>query len=120
MIDITFDIANVLDTETGTIYTMNKFATNIFENLLKGVSKENILNKLQANKNTAEIKPYFDILIHQFEKIGLMKNYKNSNIEANINFEIAEEDKYKLSITEYTTKECLELIKENENELCIK
>lgn len=120
LIDITFDIANVLDTETGTIYTMNKFATNIFENLLKGVSKENILNKLQANKNTAEIKPYFDILIHQFEKIGLMKNYKNLDIEANINFEIAEEDKYKLSITEYTTKECLELIKENENELCIK
>ena len=120
LVDITFDIANVLDTETGTIYTMNKFATNIFENLLNGVSKENILNKLLSNKDTLEIKPYFDILIHQFERIGLMKNYQGSDIEASINFEIAKDDNFKLSIIEYTTKENVELIKENENELCIK
>ena len=45
--DITFNIASFIDTKTFAIYVMNKFATNIYENLSKGVSIEAILNELK-------------------------------------------------------------------------
>jgi hypothetical protein len=51
LVDITYNIANIIDTKTGTIYTMNKFGTNILENLIKGVSVNAIKTELQKFNN---------------------------------------------------------------------
>lgn len=123
-VDITFDLANILNTETGIIYSMNKFATNLYENLLQGVSKESIsaeLTKLREKNNN--LVKEFDLLIEALESKKLFTQTTATNKMPEINMEFAEENNYKLSFTEHAEEEYRELIKENKenkNELCIK
>ena len=111
-IDITFDLANILNTEIGIIYSMNKFATNLYENLLNGVSVENISRELekftQYNKNISE---EFNTFIQQLKEkeIFLQKNVVENKAE--INLEFIKEDNYTLSFVEYAQEEYRQLIK---------
>lgn len=113
-IDITFDLANILNTETGIIYYMNKFATNIFENLLAGVSVSDILKELE------HVEKDLNLFIEALEAKGIFKQTELSGKQPFINKEFAQEDNYKLSFVECAENEYMELIKENRNELCIK
>ncbi len=111
-LDITFDLANILDTKNGIIYSMNKFTTNIFENLLNGISKQNIqseLNKLSHfNKNLIE---EFEVLLLKLEEKGIFTFKQTIQKEAQINLNFAKEDNYKLDFTEYINGEIKQLIK---------
>ena len=120
-VDITFDLANILDTESGVIYSMNKFATNIFENLQNGVSPKDILKYLKqySNKNI-NLEKEFNVFIMRLKDKSIYKELDFYHKEPIINDEFVVEDDYKLSMTEYGNNEVNELIKENENELCIK
>lgn len=112
LVDITFDIANILDTETYTIYTMNKFATAIYENLLKGISKENIIQAMSTIKEVPlSIVNEVDKLIEFLNQKGLLENIVPTNKRAYINPEFAEESHYKLSVLEFNEIETVELIK---------
>lgn len=126
-VDITFNIANILNTEIGILYSMNKFTTNLYENLLHGISIENISKELktfaQYNKNIVE---EFNIFIQQLEEneIFVQEKINNKNEQiAQINLDYAKTDEFKLSLMEYTQEEYKELIniKEKKNgELCVK
>lgn len=126
-IDITFDLANILNTETGIIYSMNKFATNVFENLKRGVSQENVREslKLYIDKNDNILRD-FDLFVEALNAKGITLPESIINTKAEINEEFAEENNYKLSFVEHAEEEYRELVKEklenkeNENELCIK
>ena len=112
LVDITFDIANILDTETFTIYTMNKFATAIYENLLKGISKENIIQAMSTIKEVPlSIVNEVDKLIEFLNQKGLLENITPTNKRAYINPEFVEESHYKLSVLEFNEIETVELIK---------
>lgn len=111
LVDITFDIANILDTEIYTIYTMNKFATAIYENLLKGISKENIIQAMSTIKEVPlSIVNEVDKLIEFLNQKGLLENIVPTNKRAYINPEFAEESHYKLSVLEFNEIETVELI----------
>lgn len=121
-LDITFDIANLLDNETGTIYTMNKFATNVYENMLNGVLPNIISEELQK---IPEMNPNIDnelkIFAHTLTDKGMYQPTLTLGAVPNLNLEFAIEDNYKLSMTEFLQDEYIELIKErNENELYVK
>ncbi len=117
--DITFDLANILDSETGAIYSMNKFTTNIFENLLKGISSDAICSKLtEFIGQNPNILNEFSLLMQKLNNYGILKQ---TNIcekqDININLEFALENSFKISLK----KGYEEQIKENlKNELCIK
>jgi len=120
--DITFDIANLLDTETGTIYTMNKFATNIYENMLRGVLPNVIAEELKpfSDKNPS-LESELRIFAHTLADKGMYIPTLTIGTKPDINLDFAEEDNYKLSMTEFLEDKYDELIKERkENELCVK
>ena len=120
LVDITFDIANVLDSKTGTIYTMNKFATNVYENLVNGVNKNEIIEFLESKIGPKyKIRWQIEKFVEELNNLELLAK-TGSCTEININPEFVKEDKCLLSIIKYDTKENIELIKEKENELCIK
>ncbi len=127
-LDITFDLANILNSETGIIYSMNKFATNVFENLKRGVSQEALKTGLSqyADKNENILRD-FDLFTEALEAKGISLPAANQEAKAEINPEFAEENNYKLSFAEHAEEEYRELVKEeekenkeNKNELCIK
>ena len=125
-IDITFDLANILNTETGIIYSMNEFATNIYENLLKGVSDKEIAAALEIFENKNEnIQEEFKIFLNALKEKGIFKNTSYKDTKACINDDFAIKNNYKLSFIEHAEEERkqlikIEKIKEKENELCIK
>lgn len=122
LVDITFDIANIIDSKLGTIYTMNKFATNIYENLIKGISKEEIVtfieSKIGQNHGISSQIELFEKTLKDLELLN--SSFSESKLTLNLDF--AKEDKYKISILKFDKEETMELIKmeEKENELCIK
>lgn len=123
--DITFDLANILDSDNGVIYSMNMFATNVYENLKAGVAYEAILEKLKSFAGMPDdiennLKMFVDALLAE----GILKSLKNTSSDVHINVNFARDDKFKLSCIKYMETESVELVKEikkeNKNELCIK
>ena len=111
MTDITFDLANILDSENHTIYSLNKFATNLLENLQNGVSAEQIATALQQIKGK---NPKIDEQFNGFVQVLNTKGFiKPSGITQglNINWEFAKENNYKLSVLEYAETATNELVK---------
>lgn len=111
-IDITFDLANILNTEVGIIYSMNKFATNLYENIINGASIENISNELKhLTQNNENILEEFNIFIKELKDKEIFIQSNKSNKKAEINLDFAKEDNYKLSFIEYLQEEYKQLIK---------
>ena len=121
-VDITFDVANILNSETGVIYSLNKFATNIYEKLINSIPNSDIINQLKKyipqNPNIIE---EFNHFAKVLEIKGLFE-IKNDNQSVNINNDFAIEDNYRFSLVEYSTEKEIELIKlgEKYDELCVK
>ncbi len=112
MLDITFDLANIIDTKTFTIYSMNKFATNLLENLMNGVSKEEIRAELQKFEEQApDLCADFDNFVQVVQKYGFVKLNKDKK-PLDINWNFAEEDNYKLLIWEFSKDKTNELVKQ--------
>jgi len=111
-IDVTFDLANILNTEIGIIYSMNKFATNLYENLLKGVSVEDISEELKnIVSNNNKIIEEFNIFIKQLKEKEIFEQRITTDAKPEINMDFAEENNYKLSFVEYAQEEYKQLIK---------
>ncbi len=111
MVDITFDLANILDSETSTIYSMNKFATNVYENLLKGVDTEEIWHKLAPmTAENENLRKEFDTLIQVINNRGFIQDGIDVPENIDINPDFAAECGYKLSVWEYGDKETIDLI----------
>ena len=110
--DITFDLANILDSEEGVIYSMNKFATSIYDNLLKGVSRENIIGALGTIKDMPlSIIKDMDILIREINGLNLLKDVVPTDKKAYINPEFVKECNFRLSFVKYEDSGIKELIK---------
>ncbi len=122
--DLTFDLANILNSETGEIYSMNKLGTEVFKNLCKGVSFDSLKEVLSVYQDK---NPYILDELELFRraviKLGIVNQFENNGEKACINPTFAEESGFKMSFIFHSEGENKELIsknKENENELCIK
>ena len=111
MVDITFDLANILDSESSTLYSMNKFATNVYENLLQSVSKEEIWQKLQPFESENEnLKEEFDLFVKVISEKGFIQKGIDMPADFAINAEFAKECNFKLSVLEFAENKTIELI----------
>ncbi len=112
LIDTTFDITNVIDTKTFTIYTMNKLASAIYQNLLNGASKENIIKAMATIKNMPmSLVNETDKLIEFLNSKSMLNNTLKNEQRAYINPEFAIECNYKISVLKYENTKTIELIK---------
>lgn len=119
-VDITYDLANILDSNKGIIYSMNKFATNIYEYLLQGVSKASILEGIKTlNQDTTIIEKEFEIFCKSLIAKGILETIGDKSRVVSLNKEFAQEDKYKISLIEFTPKERKELVKEEKELLTV-
>jgi len=114
LIDITFDLANIIDTKTYTIYSMNKFATSIYENLANGAAKENIIGALRTITDMPiKVLGELDTFIEKLKELELLNSAPVSSKKAYINPEFAKECGYRLSFLKYDENMKINLIKEN-------
>lgn len=112
MVDITFDLANILDSEKSTLYAMNKFATNVYENLLMGIAPDVIWKKLEQMVSKNEnLRPEFDKLIRIINDYGFIQDGIDVPENFEINPDFTKECRFELSVLEYTEKETIDLIK---------
>lgn len=113
LVDITFDYANILDTQTMCLLNMNKSVTNIYENLLKGVDKNKIIAALKQDENMPQ---HIDTIINTLaalleEKELLPQNRAvNENEQPCINFDFIKEENYYFSFVEYRTENTINLL----------
>lgn len=111
-VDITFDLANILNSETGIIYSMNKFATNVYENLLAGVAKNDILAALKKIDNMSEsIENDLTLFVNALKDKEIFCDKTQTGQMAEINEDFVKEDDFKLSLMEFAENKYLELVK---------
>lgn len=100
--DITDGIAIVINSETGIYYGMNSFGTSVFENLIKGVSSESLLEEIKKFSNVpSEIDKNFEAFINAMVEKELIIEGGADNHKTEINSEIAEGDNFILDVREY-------------------
>lgn len=115
LIDITFDIANIIDSQSGIIYTMNQAATNVYENLINGVSQESIIATIESKiggtiitKLQWQIEKFVEVL----GNIGLWQQSKAKATGAGINIklDLLRKDSYNISFFKHDKLGTIELI----------
>ncbi len=111
MVDITFDLANILDSETCTIYSLNKFATNIYENLLMGRAAADIRAELAplAAKNP-QLLEAFDLLVKTLDEKGFLSAKGVGETATTVNLAFAEECQWRLSLNMFASTGTKDLI----------
>ena len=96
--DITDGIAIIINSETGIYYGMNAFATQIYENLAKGISTEKIWNKIKSfGVSEIDFKAFINAIIEK----EILISAQESDLEIELDENIAREDKFILEIKEY-------------------
>jgi hypothetical protein len=100
--DIADGIAIVINSETGIYYGMNNFGTTVFENLLNGVSTENILEAVKKINGAPEdmetrLGNFTAVLLEN----GVLLKGGVTNAAAALNTEAAAADKFSLEVREY-------------------
>ena len=101
--DITDGIAIIINSETGIYYGLNAFATNVYENIVRGVSIEDIKEELKnINPDNNAILDNFEAFIKAMaEKEILILSSEDKNETAQIDKNSAKEDNFILELKEY-------------------
>ncbi len=100
--DITDGIAIVINSETGIYYGMNGFGTAVFENIINGMSTENVLAAIKVIPECpSDIDLVFDAFVKALIEKELIAEGVSGNGKAGIDPEIAKEDKFALEVREY-------------------
>ena len=100
--DITDGIAIIINSETGIYYGMNTFATNVYENIVAGVSIENIKAEIEKLSDLpADFEDNFKMFIDAMVEKEILVEAEDNNAQANIDENLAKEDNYVLELKEY-------------------
>ena len=100
--DITDGIAIIINSETGIYYGMNTFATNVYENIVAGVSIENIKAEIEKlSYLPADFEDNFKMFIDAMVEKEILVEAEDNNAQANIDENLAKEDNYVLELKEY-------------------
>ncbi len=100
--DVTDGIAIIINSETGIYYGLNGLGTNVYENLVNGVSTDKIIAGLKGIAGCpADIEDKFNSFIKAMKDFELIVEGGSDSAEANINEEIAKEDSFEMDVKEY-------------------
>lgn len=100
--DITDGIAIIINSETGIYYGMNTFATNVYENIVAGVSIENIKAEIEKLSDLpADFEDNFKMFIDAMVEKEILVEADDDNAQANIDENLAKDDNYALELKEY-------------------
>lgn len=100
--DITDGIAIVINSETGIYYGMNGLGSNVFENLMKGISVENVLAALKGISGVpADIENRLNAFVEAVVAKELLIEGSDSSEVANIEAGVATEDEFTMTVDEY-------------------
>ena len=100
--DITDGIAIIINSETGIYYGMNTFATNVYENIVAGVSIEDIKAEIEKLSDLpADFEDNFKMFIDAMVEKEVLVKADENNAQANIDENLAKEDNYVLELKEY-------------------
>lgn len=113
MVDITFELANIIDLKTFTIFSLNKFATNLFENLVNGVPFDVIMLELSKIVSIApNLADEFEKFVKIIKENEFIKYNKDPNARISINWDFAKESQFKLSVLKFDSDKTIDLIME--------
>lgn len=100
--DITDGIAIIINSETGIYYGMNTFATNVYENIVAGVSIEDIKAEIEKLSDLpADFEDNFKMFIDAMVEKEVLVEADDNNAQADIDENLAKEDNYVLELKEY-------------------
>lgn len=100
--DITDGIAIVINNETGLYYGLNAFGTSVLENLMKGVSVENICDSLKNLEGApADMTEKANAFIQEMLAKEILISGNESTEQATFDATVASTDKFELSVKEY-------------------
>jgi len=100
--DIADNTAIIINSETGVYYGMNSLGTNVFENILRGVSTEKILSALKSFDGVpADLEDNFNMYIKALIDKGVILEAESSDAEPQIDAAIAKEDAFFVDVREY-------------------
>lgn len=100
--DVTDGIAIIINSETGIYYGLNGLGTNVYENLVNGVSTDKIIAGLKGIAGCpVDIEDKFNSFIKAMKDFELIVEGGSDSAEANINEEIAKEDSFEMDVKEY-------------------
>ena len=100
--DITDGIAIVINSETGIYYGMNGLGSNVFENLMKGISVENVLTALKGISGApSDIENRLNAFVEAVVAKELLIEGSDSSEVANIDSGAATEDEFTMTVDEY-------------------
>ncbi len=99
--DITDDMAIIINSETGIYYGMNSLATVVFENIIKGVSQENICAKLKELGAGDDVKQNLQNLIDAMKEKEILLPAEETDAQAEIDAKIAKDANFVMTLSEY-------------------
>lgn len=100
--DISDGVAIVINSETGIYYGMNGFGTTVFENIINGVSVENIAAALKGIAGApADIESRLNAFVDALKEKELIIDGGAGDASANISETAATEDGFEMSVNEY-------------------
>ena len=101
--DITDGIAVIINSENGTYYGMNSFSTNIYSNLIAGVSTEKIIAAVEKMANApADFQEHFTKFIDDLVAKNILLEGNDNEIDADLDEKLAIADEYALVSKEFT------------------
>lgn len=100
--DVTEGIAVLINSDTGIYYGLNGFATNIYENIEKGASIEQIIEAVKLiNGVPSTIEENIKLFVNEMLEKEIILSTDDSSVEVTIDENIAIEDNFVLELKEY-------------------
>lgn len=100
--DISDGIAIVINSETGIYYGMNSFGTSVFDNLINGISIENIATAIKNISGApADIESRLNAFVDTLKEKEIIIAGTESGNNATIDESIANADEFKMEVNSY-------------------
>ncbi len=101
--DIDEGIAIIINSETGIYYGMNAFATQVYENIEKGISTEKILSAIKEIPSVPDtLEDNFNLFVNIMVQKGILIPAIESNEEIKISSNLALDEKFIIELKEYS------------------
>lgn len=100
--DVTDGIAIIINSETGIYYGLNGLGTAIYENMVKGVSTDKILNALKSMAGCpVDVEKKFNNFVKSMVDFELIVKGGEDSADAEIDENLAKEDNFEMDVREY-------------------
>ena len=101
--DITDGIAVIINSESGIYYGMNSFSTNVYSNIIAGVSTEKIIAAVEKMANVpANFEEHFTKFIDDLVSKNILLEGNDNDFDADLDEKLAVADEYTLVVKEFT------------------